>query len=145
MREGVTRELLEANAGAGAAWLDQVRPGWWEDVKRRPADDWPYGGIDLTRFDMESASCCVGGWLEGDYGTFRREYQLSFEQAANYGFTLPNVEGDDPIWDTDPAGDFVDEEYRVLTEVWRLLIARRRDADTERRRVEGAADGATSD
>ena len=84
----------------GAAWLDQVRPGWDQE-------------IDLTTLEMSNCARCIVGQLWGwadRLGTPKPAYYYH----EDYGFDIPDehlsIEG----------------AYEKLAEEWRDLITSRR-------------------
>jgi hypothetical protein len=113
-----TAEELRAAAARGAAWLDRVRDGWWESASYRASDRERIGGIELDDLDMGDPWQCVGGQLEGRWGTFCYEYQHALAEAVG-GEDATFILGLDSTW-----GD--DESYATLTEAWKGEIRRRR-------------------
>lgn len=83
----------------GAAWLDEVRPGWDKE-------------IDLTKLELDSCADCVVGQL---FGLTPRLRPARFYQE-NYGFDIT-----DEVYGFD-----TNASYAKLTEEWRDLIASRR-------------------
>lgn len=87
---------------AGAAWLDQNRPGW--------ADR-----IDLDRLHMRNACRCI---LGQEYGSYYKA-PITMDQAVNLGFDAQGA----------AQGWAEDDDFAALDDAWTALIeARRADA-----------------
>jgi hypothetical protein len=106
-----TTDTVAERVQAGAAWLDEHRPGWVAD-------------IDLDRLVLSSPCRCVLGQLYGSY----YNAPIKYFDTSDYGFDtlaededLPN---DDAGMDAYVAA--IDGEYVELTAAWRDLIAARR-------------------
>lgn len=90
-----------ARAAAGAAYLDQHRPGW-------------AGQINLDWLDLASECDCVLGQLSNDgYQGMRRELGLDPGDAVTLGFSL----GAGRPW----------EDWTLLDDAWAAEITRRRE------------------
>ena len=102
---------VEVRAEAGATLLDDVRPGWWHEVRIE----------DLNMVDCED--CILGqlyGWFSDGFDALR----LTADDVRQLGFDR----GDD-----DPRSVFAD-----LTAAWRALILQRREERTrENQRTDG--------
>ena len=97
----LSMETLQERAAAGASFLDERVPGWWER-------------IDGARLDLSCASGCILGQLNGRYGmSVGAVWVRSLETRRLLGWTLSG-EG----WD----------EYPDLTDCWRAEITHRRFA-----------------
>ena len=100
---------LEAQVAAGARWLDDRHPGWW---------DW----VDETRLSMVSTCLCVGGQIEGhltgdDFGGFCARHEIGRALNAEQLGLLPE-------WD---------ERYAVR-DMWRWeILARRQNPPRQRK------------
>lgn len=113
----------------GAAWLDQVRPNWWQE-------------IDIAKLDLSDGCRCVLGQIAGnpqnDRGTWQTrdpdgkfsyakegyevvtdfvmmvtgyaDYQMRFRWASEHGFN---------------AGDIIGMTYEELDEHWISAIKER--------------------
>lgn len=79
---------------AGAAWLDERVPGWWQR-------------INLDALRMKSCEWCVLGQVFGHFDEAPRAGRLS----GQLGFGFPEVSTEDPLWD-------------ALDETWRDLVTR---------------------
>lgn len=109
-------DTFEARVARGAAWLDEVQPGW----ERR---------IDLSKLELRSACRCVLGQL---YGTFSEsaffyrhgDYTYEWSESIPFGFILPLEK------DTDGVEYWSDAEYPRLDEAWISLIKERFDTGT---------------
>lgn len=99
---------IDERVAAGAAWLDEHRPGWWQR-------------INLDTLDLGDPCKCVLGQEYGQFGNapdemwdhgsnaHRRDRAMGFNaEAVDFG------RGDD--------------EFDALTAAWRTLITARRDA-----------------
>lgn len=95
---------------AGAAWLDENKPGWVDQ-------------IDLDRLDMYERPDCILGQLYGNFNNVAQyfgdepteERPLSHDAAVSFGFFAANLER-------------CEEEYAILQSAWkRLITTRRRD------------------
>jgi hypothetical protein len=98
-----TELTIEQRVAAGAAWLDEHRPGWEREV-------------DPVGLDIASPCNCVLGQLEGNYHDFVDVQSWYDDQAAALGFngrlnlTLRAIR----------------DEQDALTVEWRRLIESRR-------------------
>lgn len=94
--------VAEATIGhrveAGAAWLDEHRPGWWQRT-------------DVDMLAMHSRCRCVLGQEFGDYYMV----PLMLDESVTLGFDCKHIDGE-------PAKT----EFDALTEAWRTLIETRR-------------------
>jgi hypothetical protein len=90
---------------AGAAWLDEHKPGWWQRT-------------DLDRLDVASERHCP---LAQEYGTYYRAPVMTHDQARTLGFDCSLAAAELGAM----AEDF---EFAELTETWRALIEDRRGA-----------------
>lgn len=104
----------------GGAWLDEVSPGWLNE-------------LDLTRLDVGLMTRCVLGQLDRVHEvTFAnrseslwwqvgfRSSQREYGDAVRYGFWLSS----DELWsDHSWVGH---ETYAMLTDAWRAYVTRRR-------------------
>jgi hypothetical protein len=95
-----TRTIEQEQVERGAAWLDEHRPRWAEE-------------INLAELKLNNCSHCVIGQLyDGDFfGTIQ---DLSVDEVS-LGFF---VQAEHPMFD--------DDAWDRLTEAWRDEIARRR-------------------
>ena len=106
---------IAERVAAGAAWLDENRPGW---VER----------IDLQTLNLGDPCRCVLGQEYGSYGQAPDEPlgigQPEDEIAAGLGFNAYILRGDYLADDFDftPTVD----EFIALTAEWRRLITARR-------------------
>lgn len=110
---------------AGAEFLDQREPGWWQR-------------IDLDRLEMRRSCACVLGQLSTDltddgrehwaeiterYG-LRREWQsLPVPTDASYGF---NAFSEGAF--SEGAERDIRAEYKALAAAWKRVITERRSA-----------------
>lgn len=91
---------------AGAAWLDERKPGWWQRT-------------DLDRLDVASERHCP---VAQEYGTYYRAPVMTHDQARALGFDCSLVAAELGA----VAEDF---EFAELTETWReLILARHAEA-----------------
>lgn len=109
METTVDAVTIPQRVAAGAAWLDQNRPGWWQN---RPG--WPQN-IYLDQLDMSLDCGCVLGQLVGPYEWAIKVLDVPDPDAL--GFHIPW----DPSW---PGRYFA--EYDALTAEWRKVIEARR-------------------
>lgn len=84
---------------AGAAWLDQHRPGWLDR-------------IDLITLNVEDPECCVLGQEFGDYGD-RPDALRDYREAERLGFYVR--------W-AGHGDDRYTAEYAALTEAWKDYV-----------------------
>lgn len=101
-----TRALRPAveRVALGAAWLDELWPGWVYQ-------------IDLRHLDVGSCLDCVLGQLFGDYNDAP---ESATSVAASHGFDRMDV------------ATVNNESYAALTAAWHNLIVARRDARSRR-------------
>jgi hypothetical protein len=94
---------IDERVAAGAAWLDEHRPGW---VDR----------IDLNTLDLGDGCYCILGQTDGyfwDVPEVTSLYNYADVFAELGLFAAGGIEGD--------------AEYSALTEAWRRLITARRN------------------
>lgn len=104
---------IAERVAAGAVFLDEHDPGWWQR-------------IDLAVIDLGSPCCCVLGQLHLDkspnpafaYRRGRDALGLSANRGRELGFDA---------YQDDMAGD-VGAEYYDLTAEWKRVITGRRTA-----------------
>lgn len=92
---------------AGAAWLDEHKPGW-HDV------------VDTYDLRMANCSNCVLGQLFGNYNSAMRQLRLDEKQAKDLGFN-------------GGGGVFRAVDYHILAAEWCVAIKERRDKSIEAR------------
>ena len=98
-------EVSATSAARGAAYLDNRRPGWHNE-------------IDVDNLDLRSLDACVLGQLYGDWGAGQdalEEFRWNGEAQIEYGFEV--------------AAPHSTPRYAALTEAWRVEILRRREGD----------------
>jgi len=94
---------IDDRVSAGAAWLDEHRPGWWQR-------------INLETLDLGDPCRCV---LGQEYGHFDgRPEEVDFHEDE-FGF--------DRRARTFEVYTEIERDYRMLTAEWRELIQARRD------------------
>jgi hypothetical protein len=95
---------------AGAAWLDENRPGW---VSR----------IDLDELDMRDNWSCILGqeWMATACPVWRTPFHMALQE-------WPGLEGEAMGFDVSGYVDDIESDFEGLTEVWRELIKERRAA-----------------
>jgi hypothetical protein len=94
----------ERVAAAGAALLDQMRPGW-------------ANVINLNRLDLRGEYCCVLGQLYGSYSKGVQQVfgeQLTREGALGHGFNQMSA----------PIDTYV-QRWEALNAAWRVEIENR--------------------
>jgi len=89
-----------ARAAAGAEFLDEMRPGWAEQ-------------IDLADLDMGSCYRCVLGQLGGAYGGTVEDLAIDGEDEVQLGFMRLAGEGG--------------HAWQMLREAWTAEIVKRRE------------------
>ena len=110
----VTAAQAQARVERGAAYLDEIDPGW-------------YRRIDPDTLELSSGRACVLGQLHGEFrrGLSRTHLlDLSSAPRANlspvaYGFRC--VQG--------VPNDVQDQDYALLNQAWHTAIRERRTAD----------------
>lgn len=111
---------ITERVAAGAAWLDEQRPGWWQDGP---------DGIDLGGLDMDDACLCVLGQVFAEFD--EDLFNSGFDYAAN-ALDAPQFGGGFNIstWHEGRRRDSaeVTAEYTELGTAWKQLIAERRAA-----------------
>ncbi len=63
-------QFMQDRARRGAEWLDEVRPGWHEDIK--------------GYLDIKNSECCVVGHLEGSYNTWSKNKKQIFLESHGF-------------------------------------------------------------
>jgi hypothetical protein len=101
----MSRPIVAERVAAGAAWLDEHRPGWWKRT-------------DLDRLDVASERHCP---IAQEYGTYYRAPVFTHGLASALGFDCSAAANELGR----AAEDF---EFAELTETWRTLIEDRRGA-----------------
>lgn len=104
---------IRTRVEAGAAWLDQHRPGWLDE-------------IDLITLDVGDRDYCVMGQLYGDADW--PDALASQLDAIAHGLLAATT----TIGGRSLSGSERFAEYQVLTESWRDLIERRITAEAAR-------------
>lgn len=92
----MTGETVAARVAAGAAWLDENRPGW-------------EGSIDLETLDMQNSCRCILGQLDGDF--YDALARMCFSEKVRGAWSVAH--GFEPGWD-DP--------WSALDEAWISLV-----------------------
>jgi hypothetical protein len=92
---------------AGAAWLDEHKPGWWQT-------------IDLDTLDIRSDCNCVLGQTYGNYC----DAPLGSRYHRNK--YLGDVRGFNSDESTHSDDDAELADYAALTAAWRALVEERR-------------------
>lgn len=98
---------IEERVTAGAAWLDEHRPGWWQR-------------IDLETLDLGDPCKCVLGQEYGDFGVAPAEVAGASEPAVAFGFDVHSSWFGRVRTEAD-----VEAECAALTAEWRWLIEQR--------------------
>lgn len=88
---------------AGAAWLDQHRPGW-------------LNRIDLITLDVSDPECCPIGQEYGTYDDRPADLRNGRREAALGFYAPPTADGR-----FRPSSDVADE-YAALTEAWKTHV-----------------------
>jgi hypothetical protein len=97
---------IAERVAAGAAWLDEHRPGW---VDR----------INLDTLDLSDTCKCV---LGQEYGRFVLGDDLILDEGSEshlLGFDVDELRQD---------GQYAGKQYAALTAAWRELVLARREA-----------------
>jgi hypothetical protein len=94
----VAEATIEQRVEAGAAWLDEHRPGWWKRT-------------DLTTLHMELPCFCV---LGQEYGSFYTA-PIPDDDTVTLGFDA---------WGIGPSEQIAD--FAALNTAWATLIELRR-------------------
>lgn len=89
---------ISERVAAGTAWLDENRPGWFNE-------------IDLRRLDLHECCLCVIGQTFGCYASAANPFELDRNVAVEHGFNAP-IKGD--WWAENER--LQDEWVRVITE-----------------------------
>lgn len=95
------RTTIQKRAARGAAFMDQKRPGWHNE-------------IELGLLDIECGACCILGQIYNDYGQGTGKIGISYDQQRQYDLGLMAT----PINKT--------QKYRELTAAWKTEIRIRR-------------------
>ena len=111
-RRAITPEAAWQRAARGAAYLDEVDPGWYRQV-------------DVRTMELGDASCCVLGQLHGDFRIgLSRSRLLSMGSApranlspVHFGFLC--VSHPDPAWQ--------EQDYRYLNRAWQQEVWHRQE------------------
>ena len=93
---------LEERVQAGAEYLDEIRPGWEEEV-------------NTDHLQLNNCLDCVLGQLFGDFDEALAELDITEGDAKSMGFLLSEFR------------NFEEEDYPELTDIWRDLIKKRRN------------------
>lgn len=97
--------VVEERAARGAAWLDEVKPGWEEH-------------IDLERLSIVSSSRCVAGQVFTEEAIKHTAALTGFDYVGRvYGTHIFNND--------QPGAGFCGPDFRGQTEAWRVLISER--------------------
>lgn len=91
----------EGSARAGAAYLDDVSPGW-------------SARVNTDKLDIEYDETCMLGQLCGSYGRAARILGLSERQVNRLGF-----------FSSHPLSNVRSSRYHQLTAAWKKVIAER--------------------
>lgn len=95
----MTTSDIAARVAAGAAWLDEHRPGWWQRT-------------NLDRLRMRNCVACV---LGQEYGSYDNA-PITMDLSVALGFDA----------EVDGSPDRPDSEFTALDEAWIALIEQRR-------------------
>ena len=104
---------IAVRVAAGAALLDERKPGWWQQV-------------ETVQLETQSSSCCVLGQVFGRYSAGRRALGSSSlmgmddHETVARGFAVTGDEG--PVWKPETA------EYALLDAEWKRVISERQAA-----------------
>jgi hypothetical protein len=105
---------IPTRAAAGAALLDQQRPGWHHQV-------------DGDRLDLEDWRSDVLGQLFGSFGAGVHKLTGGLSEAAVDAWTVAHgfdVDDTDLVLSAGPRA-----AYQALTDAWRAELARRQGGD----------------
>ena len=114
-----TQALTDQAAENGAAWLDEVRPGWDAD-------------IDISILDIDDEEFCICGQLWMDtfkYGTgyLHAFYEVFPGEEGDEREKFAEVHGFDAVLiDDDYNGELISYYMEELTLSWAHLIEKRR-------------------
>lgn len=107
LKERTEKRSVAERVAAGAAWLDQNRPGW---------DD----RIDLTRLILSSPCQCILGQLDGDYDQVPEIASGEIDPLA-LGFNADPRSAGTGRWSERVVDDFL-----ALESEWKRVINVRR-------------------
>lgn len=102
----VDASALKARVAAGAAYLDEVRPGW-------------HDAVNVERLSMDHPEDCVIGQVFGDYDDYVNAQGIGRDLAEGLGL-FSQYQGDTADWLN---------SYAILTDLWREVITGRQGAD----------------
>jgi hypothetical protein len=109
-----TTLTITGRVTAGAAWLDEQRPGWWQPDR-----------LDLDKLDMSCGCCCIGGQV------FDEDAQ---DRDVDTGYDVTELLFNGDGFELRRHG-FADDgpRYAQLSNAWReLILARRAGTETTR-------------
>ena len=111
-RRAITPEAARQRAARGAAYLDEVDPGW-------------YMRVDVQTMELAHASCCVLGQLHGDFRMGLSRSRLLSMGSAPRASLSPVHLGFLCVSDPDPA--WQEQDYHYLNRAWQQEVRRRHD------------------
>ena len=111
-RRAITPEAAQQRAARGAAYLDEVDPGWYERV-------------DVQTMELGHASCCVLGQLHGDFRLGLSRSRLLSMGSAPRASLSPVHLGFLCVADPDPA--WQERDYRHLNRAWQEEVRQRQE------------------
>jgi hypothetical protein len=110
---------IAERVAAGAAFLDEREPGWWER-------------INLDELDLHSACRCVLGQLATDlgyvetgWGNILGRFEL---RRWRWSYEFDGLPDTDVACGFNAGGNQAQEEYAALTAEWKRVIEARRSA-----------------